>query len=513
MNEARSTFTLGSMRGPLLVLFAASVTMLSRLWEGDLYRDEVLYAAVAKGIVTGGNWLDLYIGDDPYWRKPPLMFWLAAGMYKFIGISVFSAKFFPALFGVLSCLVLYLLVRRLWGDGIALVAAIVLATTPRFVRTAATFRLDSAVTLFTLLSVFYYVRAAATRHRRDFAVAGATWGLAVMAKGAFGLLAPLVFLVYLAVHRELRLARGRGFFVSLITGAAVCLPWHIYEAWHWGLPFLDTYLGQEVWDRITGELWSGAAPSSYFADLLTDAWPWLAFMALGSGEALRRARRGDRAALFVLCWALGYLLLLHTSQGRRARYLLQFYPPAGILAALAVDRLLPRRWAPYTPRAIAALFAATAFVLLVVPIPIHSYGARDLKALRPVLDLLAPESTTPLAGFRLWSLQARGATLFYLDRDLHNFRRSEIPRDDSTIVLTLTENGAALEAVGFRRLHANDSYALFRPPIPPFESVCAAKPGTASAEAASVVPHPPSHPNRPALGSARGERPLVRGFP
>ena len=61
-----------------LVLLAASVTMLARVWEGDLSSDEVLYAAVAKRMAVGGGWLDPQLGDAPYWKKPPLVFWMHA---------------------------------------------------------------------------------------------------------------------------------------------------------------------------------------------------------------------------------------------------------------------------------------------------------------------------------------------------------------------------------------------------------------------------------------------------
>jgi 4-amino-4-deoxy-L-arabinose transferase-like glycosyltransferase len=465
---SRHTASFGR-RAYALVAFAASVTMLSRLWEGDLFRDEVLYAAVAKGIVERGEWLDLYIGGDPYWRKPPLMFWLAAGMYQLAGISVFSAKLFPALCGVLSCLALYALVRRFFGDRVALVAALVLATTPRFVRTSATFRLDSGVALFTLLALLSYVRAVADSERRAFAAAGLFWGLAVMAKGAFGLAAPYLFLLYLAVHRRLPVLLSGGFIGSVVIGAVVCLPWHLYEIARWGPGFLDVYLREQVVDRLSGRMLPGGVePQSYLHALLRDDWLWLPFLAFGSVQAARRARTGDRNALYALVWAVGYLLLLYASEGRRARYLTQFYPAAAVLTALGVDRVLPARWTPHLPRAALGLFGTAAFGLLVLPVPIHTSAATDLKALRPALEVLAPGSTAALVGYRTPSLNLRAACLFYLDRDLHYVHRPErIPHTPLAIVLTSPEQSRTLEAAGFSPAYANPSFVLLRRlPVP-----------------------------------------------
>lgn len=463
-----------ALRGPLVVLLAASVTMMSRLWEGDLHRDEVLYAAVAKGIVASGDWLNLSIGDTPYWRKPPLMFWLAAGAYEAFGVSVFAAKLFSALFGVLSCLALYAVARRLFDERIALVAALVLATTPRFVRTAATFRLDSAVTLFTLLSIYAWIRAVAEPRYRHFVAAGSAWGLAVMAKGAFGIIGPYVVLIYLAVERRLRLVRSRGAVVSVLVAAALCLPWHLYEVAHWGPDFLQTYLHQEIYERMTGELWEGGrlpdSYASYLADLVKDAWPWLVFMVAGIAYGVQRARRGDRSALFVLCWAAGYLLLLYVSQGRRARYLVQVYPPLSILAAIAVDRLLPARWKPMVPRAAALVFAAVGLALVLVPIPIHSEAARPFREMRPIVDLLSPDTKRPLSGFRTRGLQIRGSSIFYLDRDLHERDLGALRRDPAGLVLTRRAHVAKLESKGFTALRVGGSYALMRATTDGFRS-------------------------------------------
>src|SRR5204862_4024288 len=118
------------------VVLAATVTMLARLWEGDFHRDEVLYAAVAKTMAAGGDWLSLHLGGDPYWRKPPLVFWLAAAAYRTLGYTAFAGRLFPALLGAGCCVLTYFLARRFCGERVALLAGIVLATTPRFVRTS-----------------------------------------------------------------------------------------------------------------------------------------------------------------------------------------------------------------------------------------------------------------------------------------------------------------------------------------------------------------------------------------
>jgi 4-amino-4-deoxy-L-arabinose transferase-like glycosyltransferase len=447
----------------LVVAFAAAVTMLSRLWEGDLHRDEVLYAAVAKGIYTRGEWLDLWLGSMPYHRKPPLFFWLAAGAYHALGVSVFAAKIFPALCGVGACVLVYLLARRLCDERVALVAGIVLATTPRFVRTSATFRLDPGVTFFTLLALLAYVRAVDDGRLRTWAAAGVGWGLAVMAKGAFGLTAPYYFLLWvLLVLRRPRLVVSAGFVTSVVVGALVCLPWHVYEVRHWGPGFLDTYLNEQVVDRLTGRLWPYGPSSSYFAVLVKDDWPWLAFLALGTVEGVRRAWRGDRGVAAVLLWAFGYLALLYLSQGRRARYLHQFYPQAAILTAIGLLRVLPAAWGARLPAIAWRAFAVAGFVLLVLPVPLHSADAGDVKALGPALAVLEGDRPVPtLTGFRTRSLNLRAAMLFYLDRDLRDVER--LDQLGAHLVLAEPRQLPRLRAAGWTPAYTSPSLVLLRP--------------------------------------------------
>lgn len=448
-------------RGPALVAFAASVTMLVRLWEGDLHRDEVLYAAIAKGILTRGEWLDLYVGSDPYWRKPPLVFWGVALCYRVLGVSVYSAKLCSALAGVGACVALYHVARRLRGETVALVAGLVLATTPRFVRTSATFRLDSAVALAGLLALLAYLRAADTRRLRHFVLAGLAWGAGVMAKGVFGLTGPFFFLIWILVERRWDVLRSRGFVLSIAVGAAVCLPWHVYQVAHAGWPFLDAYFREQVVDRMMGRIWGYAGPQSYPLILLADDWPWIAFALLGAVVAARAARQGDRSAGFVLAWAGGFLLLLSASLGRRARYLHQLYPPLAILSAMGVLRLLPARWLPALPRMAPVAFAGVAVVLALLPVPLHTDSQAELRALGPVLDTIAPDART-LVAFRMRSLNLRAAALFYLDRDLRNVDAS--PPAGVPVVLAQVDAAPLLESAGFRPAYRNRQYVLLQPP-------------------------------------------------
>lgn len=443
----------------LAVAVAATATIGARLWEGDLYQDQVLYAAVAERVRTGGDWLHLHLGDDPYWKKPPLMFWATAALFELLGPTALAARLVPAALGVAACVLAAALGRRLFGEPAGLLAGVALATTPPFFRSAAALSLDPAVSAGMLAALLCWLRGLERGGARDFVLAGLAFGLAVLAKGAFGLLAPFVLVVWCVTHGRWRDLVSPGVLLSGVVAAAVFLPWHLEQIRTYGPEFLRVYLGQEVVDRMAGRLELGTKPVSYPLTFLRDAAPWVPCTLVGGWLALRRARAGDRDARFVLVWALGYLALITLSAGRRHQYLLPLYPATALLAGLGTAALLPAAWTPRLPRGTGIGFAVLGVALCVLPITIHRPRYDPLRALAPRL----PPDGTPLLGFRT-SVQLRSASLFYLGRDVRIRRLPELRAAGDGLVLAERSVARPLADAGFVRVHANERYVLFRPP-------------------------------------------------
>ncbi|RKQ63487.1 hypothetical protein C7457_0360 [Thermovibrio guaymasensis] len=80
----------------ILVLIISSTIFLSRLYEPSLSDDSVKYALIGKTMLKEGNFLFPHLGEEPYYKKPPLFFWLIAASFKVFGFNN------SALFGVLS---------------------------------------------------------------------------------------------------------------------------------------------------------------------------------------------------------------------------------------------------------------------------------------------------------------------------------------------------------------------------------------------------------------------------
>ena len=70
--------------------------------------DEGRYADIAQEMVAGRDWIKPTVFGIAYLRKPPLFYWLVAGSFKVFGQSEWAARAVPALFGVLSVLIVFL---------------------------------------------------------------------------------------------------------------------------------------------------------------------------------------------------------------------------------------------------------------------------------------------------------------------------------------------------------------------------------------------------------------------
>jgi hypothetical protein len=233
---------------------------------------------------------------------------------------------------------------------------------------------------------------------------------------------------------------------------------HLHAIHQWGLEFVRTYVGQEIVERAAGRLWPDQKVDRYAVELVRDDWPWLILTLIGTVQAVALSRRGTRPALFVLVWAMGYLAVLHLSAFRRGQYLMHFYPPASVLAALGVQRVLPERLLAPLARVAVIGFAAAGLLLAALPVTIRRPRQTELRALRPFVDRRLPAGQ-PLIGFHL-NASERAASLVYLDRNIDDRTIAEMPHDGATV---LSETGLApvLMRRGFVTLYANKRYTLF----------------------------------------------------
>ncbi len=304
-----------------------------RLGRGTLLDwDEAIYAQIAKEIVHGGDWLTLHYGYKPWFEKPPLLMWLTAVLFKLFSINELWSRAVSAASGAALIGVTFLLGKRVRNELVGVASAIVLLTSLQFVRQARFGTMDVLLTLFVSLALYGYWASLEDSPNYWYLVC-ASCALAVMAKGAAGLLAPgLVGLLALLDGRLRTLTKQRSFWGGIAVAIAIVAPWHVFMLLHNGRKFVDSYFLAQVLHRATTVLEDHAHDRWYYVGVLREGfYPWFYLAPMAIVLAFRQALDGNRrirALLLLIVVVFGGYTVVRTGL---PWYILPVYPALAIL--------------------------------------------------------------------------------------------------------------------------------------------------------------------------------------
>jgi len=167
---------------------------LDAVGDGNLY-----YAAAVKSMLT--SWENFFFaaaepGGSVTVDKPPLGLWVQALSAAVFGVNAFGLVLPQILAGLGSVVIVYGLVRRWFGEGAGLLAALILAITPVSVAVERNNTMD-ALLIFTLLLTAWMFVLAAERGPGWLLLGGLLVGLAFNIKMLQAFLpVPAMFLYY-----------------------------------------------------------------------------------------------------------------------------------------------------------------------------------------------------------------------------------------------------------------------------------------------------------------------------
>ncbi|MCC6969420.1 MAG: glycosyltransferase family 39 protein [Phycisphaerales bacterium] len=382
---------------PVIVLLAVT---LPKLNQGDWRGDTGWYAALGLDAARSGRW-SLSAGEgEPYFNKPPLVFWIVGRVLAWSGVDLLAARLASVFAAAIGVIATAGIARELGTRRLAAIAGVILALTYEYFRRTREISLDMWHGAFLLLAAWAMVRGAGLGRGHEvrirvgsepraggssgcnasvapalawFALAGVPVGMALMTK-------PLIAMA-IAPIMAIWLWRVRGpkhaalVLVALLVGVAIALPWHLWMARTYADAFLDQYFGREIAARASGRLVGGQKATQpawyYLAQIVTGYWPWL--VALGAAYFARAWR--TPAGLLALVWAGAWLVLLTAFPDRRDRYAIPIYPGLAIASAIGVLHLCRGVWRPRVNQALrlaAPVSAVIAGVVAIVPIRVQS---------------------------------------------------------------------------------------------------------------------------------------------
>ena len=337
----------------LFVAGCAAVLFGVNVWGYDLWSpDEPRFAQVAREILQTGDWVVMHVNGQPYYEKPPFMFWTIALLSLPLGdVNELTARLPAVLGGIATVLLTFLLADRLYGRRVALASAVILMTMALFWWEARTAQIDMFLTAWTTLTLYAFWRHYESREVKWLFVFYGAIAAAVFAKGPPGVVFPLlmVFTFYWgrrAERRSLHLVLGVAAVAALI--ALWLIPAYSMANTQAARP--ETAQGSSValiaenlYRQTIGRFVLGVSKKQpfwyYLENLPINVFPWTLFLPWTLYAIWRRRREGEAMRL-LLCWTLPAIVFFSLSSGKRALYLLPIFPALAILFGTTVLELM-----------------------------------------------------------------------------------------------------------------------------------------------------------------------------
>jgi 4-amino-4-deoxy-L-arabinose transferase-like glycosyltransferase len=364
--------------------------------------DEGRYAEIPREMVLLGDWVTPHLNGVAYIEKPPLQYWITAGLYKMFGEGEWTARACTLLSAWLDVLLVFLLGRRLWSSRTGVLAAVMLASTVLHFAMGQVLTLDMAFTflLMAMLSAFcmtQLTRKAAPRESRLWMLAA--WlllGLAVLTKGlAAVVIAAAVLSIYLFWQRDWAMLRT----LRPVSGAAVLLvvtaPWFI-EVARANPDFLRFFFLHEHFQRYFTDEAQRVEPSWYFLVVLAaGVLPWLPQMmaALWNGWRSNTPLGQFDIRRLLWIWCVFVFVFFSLSGSKLAPYVLPVLPPLALLTASREASLDAR----------ALRISIGILVLLALALPIYGLVVKHVNADAIAVDAINA-AWTAVAAFDLVAL-------------------------------------------------------------------------------------------------------------
>ncbi len=311
--------------------------------------DESRYAEIPREMLATGDFVAPHLNGYRYYEKPPLHYWAVAASMSLFGEKEWAARLPVKLSAAGMVLVSVLFARRRFGERVALLAGLIVATSFLVVALARINIIDTPLSLAVSSAAFAFAsfqehersgdrgRARAALYLLHFSCAAA-----VMLKGLVGLVLPGgAILVWALLSRRISIVPRLFSPGPLILFLALVLPWHLAIARRDG-EWFDFYVVGEHFRRYfeSGHRRDGS-PLFFLWALLGGLVPWTPYLGrlAGAFPSIRRGEwreRGGEAYLQVF-WIL-VLAFFSVSQSKLIPYVLPVWPAVAVLVALGLER-------------------------------------------------------------------------------------------------------------------------------------------------------------------------------
>src|SRR5690606_16500780 len=188
-----------------LILIIASILCFINLGGHPVYiLDEAKNAEAAREMFANHNWIVPTFNGELRTDKPVLHYWFMILSYKFFGVSAFSARFFSAIFGILTLISTFHFTKKFLGIRIAAVSFLVLSSSIFFVQEFHLAVPDPYLIFFVSFGLFNFYDFYRKGKSLNWILFYSSIGFGILAKGPVALVLPgLIILIFLIFKKDL----------------------------------------------------------------------------------------------------------------------------------------------------------------------------------------------------------------------------------------------------------------------------------------------------------------------
>ncbi|MAP24036.1 MAG: hypothetical protein CMM87_00695 [Rickettsiales bacterium] len=309
--------------------------------------DEGRYMEIPREMAANNSFITPRLNGVKYFEKPPLLYWLQAGMIKAFGAHEWSGRIIPALAGALGVFFAYFLALNLFNRPTALLAAIILSTSALYFILSHIIITDGLFSTLVNGALSFFIvgmhKRPGERRRRMAILAAACLALAVLTKGLVAciLFSAISLIWFMLCRKKIRLLP---LYIPLTLSIflLIVMPWHILVQLK-NPEFFDFYIIKEHFQRFATKTHNRYQPFYFFLPVIIfGLFPWFGALITGLIRSIlnKELIKKDHKCtiVFLLVWSIFPTLLFSISSSKLITYVLPVITPLSVLIAYSIKR-------------------------------------------------------------------------------------------------------------------------------------------------------------------------------
>jgi len=316
----------------IFVILLSAFSFFANNWGISIYSlDEAKNSVCAREMIQKNDFIVPTFNYELRTDKPPMHYYFMVLSYKLFGFNEFSARFFSAIFGILTVLITFLFARKYYGLKVAFFSSIVLLSS---LHLSIQFHMavpDPYLIFFINTSLFSYYIFHKEKKQIFLWLFYVFMGFGVLAKGPVAIVLPsltiLTFIIYKHNYKEIiQLKPLKGILLTVL----ISLPWYIAVGLKTNNEWIKDFIFKHNLHRFSDSMEGhGGIFLITFLFVFLGLLPFSVFILQTIKKAWKE--KFNDTNIFLLIFASVYIIFFALSKTKLPNYTVPSYPPIAIL--------------------------------------------------------------------------------------------------------------------------------------------------------------------------------------